>query len=65
MGLAIRMILYLAAGILAGQGLAVFDPDAGTLTFDIDSLAQLLGGLVTFVGTFVASRVAKARGGTT
>lgn len=65
MMLYIRMGLYLAAGILAGQGIAVFNPEAGTVTFQIDELATALAGLATFAGTFAASRIAKARGGAT
>ena len=65
MMLYIRMALYLLAGMLAGQGIAVFDPVAGTLTIDIENLTTLLTGLATFVGTFVVGRVAKARGGAT
>lgn len=65
MMLYIRMALYLIGGLLAGQGLAIFDPEAGTITFQIDSLAQTLTGLVAFVGTFATSRVAKRRGGAT
>ncbi|MCA0856168.1 hypothetical protein [Phaeobacter italicus] len=65
MTLYIRMFLYLAAGVLAGQGLAIFDAEAGTVTFKIDSLAQALTGLATFIGTFAASRIAKRRGGAT
>lgn len=65
MMLYLRMFLYLCAGLLAGQGLAIFDPEAGTVTFHIDSLAQALSGLAAFVGTFALSRVAKKRGGAT
>lgn len=65
MMLYIRMFLYLCAGVLAGQGIAVFDPEAGTVTFQIDQLSAALAGLATFAGTFFASRVAKSRGGAT
>jgi len=61
----IRMALYLLGGLLAGQGLAIFDPEAGTITFEIDSLAQTLSGLGAFVLTFCTSRIAKRRGGAT
>lgn len=61
----IRMALYLLGGLLAGQGLAIFDPEAGTITFEIDSLAQTLSGLGAFVLTFWASRISKRRGGAT
>ena len=65
MMLYLRMFLYLCAGLLAGQGLAIFDPEAGTVTLQIDSLAQALSGLLAFIGTFAVSRVAKKRGGAT
>ncbi len=61
----IRMALYLLGGLLAGQGLAIFDAEAGTITFEIDSLAQALSGLGAFALTFCASRVSKRRGGAT
>lgn len=65
MMLYIRMALYLVSGLLAGQGLAIFDADAGTLTLKIEDLAVALSGLAAFAGTFLASRVAKVRGGKT
>lgn len=61
----IRMFLYLAAGVLAGQGIAVFDAEAGTITFQIEQVATALAGLAAFAGTFLTSRIAKARGGPT
>lgn len=65
MALAIRMILYAASAFIAGLGWASFDETAGTLTVNIDDLAVIFGSAVTFVGTFIASRLAKARGGKT
>lgn len=65
MGLAIRMILYAASAFIAGLGWASFDDTAGTLTVNIDDLATIVGGVLTFVGTFFASRWAKAKGGKT
>ena len=59
------MALYLASGMIAGMGFASFDDAAGTLTVNIDDMATILGGLVTFAGTFVVGRFAKARGGKT
>jgi hypothetical protein len=61
----IRMGLYLVGGVLAGQGLAIFDADAGTITFKIESLAQALSGVGAFAATFAASRIAKSRGWST
>ncbi|WP_043827923.1 hypothetical protein [Cereibacter sphaeroides] len=65
MGLSIRMALYFVFSFLAGQGLVVFDAPSGRVTFDLESVAVLLTGLAGFAVTFVASRVAKARGGKT
>jgi len=65
MALAIRMALYLVFGILAGQGLVIFDADAGTVTFKVDDLMILGTAMAGFVGTFITSRLAKAKGGAT
>lgn len=63
--LTIRMILYFLSALVAGQGLAIYDHDAGTITFAIEDLAMAIGGIATFGGTFLVGRVAKARGGAT
>lgn len=60
-GLAIRMALYAISSFLAGQGIAHFDPQAGTITFELESLALAIGGAVTFIGTFLVSRTARTR----
>jgi hypothetical protein len=65
MGLYIRMAIYFIAPFIAGLGFASYNPDAGTLTVNLDDLAVVLGGIATFIGTFWAGRVAKARGGKT
>lgn len=65
MMLYLRMAVYFVSALLAGQGLAVVDHDAGTLTFRIEDLTVALGGAGAFAGTFVISRLAKARGGAT
>lgn len=65
MGLYLRMALYLIFGVLAGQGLVVFDQAAGTVTFRIDDLVLLLISLGGFVLTFLGSRAVKAAGGRT
>ena len=61
----LRMFLYLVFGVLAGQGLVVFDAASGTVTFKVEDLLTLGGALAGFVGTFAASRIAAARGGKT
>ena len=63
--LTIRMILYFLSALVAGQGLAIYDHEAGTITFAIEDLALAIGGIATFGGTFVLGRFAKARGGAT
>jgi len=65
MGLAIRMILYLVFGWLSGQGVGFFDPDGGVYTITVESAQIAVTGLIGFVGTYIASRWAKARGGQT
>ena len=65
MGLPIRMVLYFIAAAASGAGFASFDAEAGDLTVNLDDLAVIIGGVLTYAGTFVASRVAKAKGGAT
>ncbi|UWR36134.1 hypothetical protein [Sulfitobacter sp. W074] len=65
MALAIRMILYAASAFIAGLGWASFDEAAGTITVNIDDIVTIIAGALTFAGTFIASRLAKARGGKT
>lgn len=61
MMLYVRMALYAICAGMAGYGLATFDPQAGTLTIDLEQLAQIVGGAAGFVATFIASRFAKNR----
>ena len=65
MALYIRMALYLVFGVLAGQGLVVFDQEAGTVTFRVEDLAVIVTSLVGYAATFWASRLAKRKGGAT
>jgi hypothetical protein len=65
MGLVIRMLLYALSMFLSGYGFASFDESSMTLTINLEQLAIVLGGLATFVGTFIAGRWAKAKGGVT
>ena len=65
MGLALRMIAYLAFGALAGAGIGSFENATGDFTVNADDLVTVLVGLVGYAGTFIASRIAKARGGHT
>ena len=63
MALYVRMALYLIFGIIAGNGLAVYDANEGTLTFHVDQLEPVLTGLAGYFMTFVVGRFAKAKGG--
>ncbi|WOI54945.1 hypothetical protein [Palleronia sp. LCG004] len=65
MGVYIRMAIYFACAWLSGQGVAVHDPVAGTITFQVESIAAALTGFVGYALTFIASRIFKARGGST
>lgn len=62
MFLAIRMCLYLAFGMLAGQGVEFYDPETQVITIHVDDLAQLIAGLFGWGGTFALSRWAKVKG---
>lgn len=65
MALYVRMGLYLLFGVIAGNGLGVYDQAAGTITFNVNDLEPLITGIVGYGATFVWSRVAKAKGGKT
>ena len=65
MFLYLRMALYLIFGVLAGQGLVVFDAEVGTVTFRIEDALTAGTAIVGFVGTFITSRIAAAKGGKT
>lgn len=65
MGLAIRMVLYAVSAFLGGYGFATFDENAMTLTINLEQLSVLLMGGVVYLGTFIAGRWAKAKGGKT
>ena len=65
MMLLIRMALYFLSAAMTGNGWANAEAGAGLLGSDFEVLAQMIGGALTFLGTFWASRVAKARGGKT
>lgn len=65
MGLFIRMVLYAVSAFLGGYGFATFDENAMTLTINLEQLSVLLMGGAVYVGTFIAGRWAKERGGKT
>lgn len=53
----IRIALYGLFAFIGGQGLAVYDETAGTLTFHVEHLTALAVGVVGFLGTFTWWRV--------
>lgn len=61
MMLYVRMMIYAGSALLAGQGLAIYDADAGTITFDLEHVGVVATGGLTFLATFVSSRFSKAR----
>ena len=67
--LLLRVAAYAGFGAIAARAdWAAFDATTGLLTLDTNSLAAALsgpGGIAGVVGTFVLSRLAKARGGAT
>lgn len=65
MALFIRMILYPIFSALAVEGLVLFDAATGSVTFKIDDIILVIVGIVGYLGTFVAGRWAKAKGGLT
>ncbi len=65
MALYIRMALYALFAGLAGMGFGEMSADGAHYTVSIDLLAQVVGGAVGFIGTFLVGRIAKARGGKT
>lgn len=65
MMLIVRMMLYALSAGLAGYGIGTYDTAAGTLTLQLDQLAEVIAGAAAFVGTFWVSRIAKRRGGAT
>lgn len=59
--LMIRYLLYPLSGALVARGILAAGAEAQT----VNTLAELLAGVVVYVGTIVWSRVAKAKGGAT
>lgn len=62
MFLAIRMALYAAFAMLAGQGFEFYNPETQTITIHVDDLAQVVLGAGGYVGTFLLSFRDKVRG---
>jgi hypothetical protein len=59
--LMIRYMLYPLSGALVARGILTAESEAQT----VNTLAELLAGVVVYVGAVVWSRVAKAKGGAT
>lgn len=62
MFLAIRMVLYAAFAMLAGQGFEFYDAETQTVTIHVDDLAQILAGAGGYFATFLLSFRDKVRG---
>jgi hypothetical protein len=65
MMLTVRMVLYFFFGALSSQGLDIFDPATGLISIHVEELATVISGLLGFIATFAASRLAKQKGGLT
>lgn len=65
MMLLIRMVLYAIGAGLAGYGLGTYNGETGDLTINLFALEEVIYGVAIFAGTFLTSRIAKARGGQT
>ena len=61
LALIIRMLLYPLAGALVARGVISAEAEAQT----VQTLAEVLAGLLVYAGTVVWSRIAKLRGGAT
>ena len=59
------MVLYFFFASLSSQGVDVYDPQTGIISFHIEELVTVLTGLGGFIATFLGSRWAKKRGGAT
>ena len=65
MFLYVRMALYFVFAWLAGFGFGELDQAGSYFTVSLDQVAEIIVGVIGFIGTYLASRVAKARGGKT
>lgn len=61
LALVIRYILYPVAGALVARGIISADAEAQT----VNAVAEVLAGLLVYLGAIIWSRIAKARGGAT
>lgn len=61
LALVIRLLLYPLAGALVARGIISAEAEAQT----VQTLAEVLAGLLVYAGTVVWSRIAKRRGGET
>jgi hypothetical protein len=59
MFLAIRMLVYIAAVPVAAWLGGTYDPALQTITLNVDTLIDVVAGLVLAGGAFVTSRFAK------
>ena len=61
LALVIRLLLYPLAGALVARGIISAEAEAQT----VQTLAEVLAGLLVYAGTVVWSRIARLRGGET
>lgn len=59
--LALRMFIYVVASQVGGAAFIDLDPEAMTVTIDLEGLGIFLGSLATVGATFVTSRFAKKK----
>lgn len=50
----IRLAVYALAGIIAAAGFGTFNPEAGTLTLDLNQIALAVPAALIFVGAVFA-----------
>ena len=60
--LVLSIALYALFGALANAGFGAFADETETFTITVGQASSVLGSLVGIVGTFMWSRVAKAKG---
>jgi hypothetical protein len=65
MFLAIRMLVYIAAVPVAAWLGGTYDPASHIITLNVDTMIDVIGGLVLAAGAFLTSRLAKRNGGKT
>ena len=61
MGLFIRMVIFYPFFLwLANQGIEIYNFETDTISFQLESIVNLMGGVGGYAATFLASRYGKA-----